>query len=109
MKRMHERLFKTTFLGAAGLAALAFSANAVSAQQMICGKRDAIIGQLKGKYGETARVMGFSQGTGVVEVYANDESGSWTILVTNPSGTSCLMAAGEAFESVDLPVGDAPA
>ncbi|MEM8698192.1 MAG: hypothetical protein AAGF44_03425 [Pseudomonadota bacterium] len=81
----------------------------VRSPQMICGKRQNIIQQLERKYGETARVMGFSQGAGVVEVYANTESGSWTILVTNPSGTSCLMAAGEAFEAMDVKLGDAPA
>lgn len=109
MKRMIGRLLKTAIVAPLGAMTLFLSADNAQAQQMVCGKRDAIIDQLKGKYGETARVMGFSQGAGVVEVYANDESGSWTILVTNPSGTSCLMAAGEAFETVDLPLGDAPA
>ena len=97
-----------TFLGTT-LAATATASLPAHAQDMICGKRQNIIKQLEAKYGETARVMGFSRGAGVVEVYANDESGSWTILVTNPTGTACLMAAGEAFEAVDAKVKDAPA
>lgn len=104
MKRMNSALVF------GGLLILGVTSTApAQAQEMICGKRQSIVKQLQAKYGETARVMGFSQGAGVVEVYANDESGSWTILVTNPSGTSCLMAAGEAFEAVDIKLGDAPA
>lgn len=96
-------------LTTAAFAGLAVAGSAGAAENMICGKRESIIDQLEVKYGETARVMGFSRGAGVVEVYANDQSGSWTILITNPSGMSCLMAAGEAFESMDFPKGEAPA
>lgn len=67
--------------------------------QAICGKRTDIVEQLEIKYGETRRSVGLQQGRGVIEVYANSETGSWTILITNARGTSCLMAAGEAFEA----------
>jgi hypothetical protein len=66
--------------------------------QAVCGKRDDIVAQLERKYGETRRSVGVQQGRGVVEVYASSVTGSWTILITNPRGMSCLMAAGEAFE-----------
>ena len=76
---------------------------------MICGERNDIIKQLKSKYGEIAQSRGLTRGTGLVELFANSNSGSWTIVITNPAGTSCLMAAGEAFEAMELPLGDAPA
>lgn len=66
--------------------------------QMVCGKRAEIIKQLESKYGETRQSLGLQQGRGIVEIYASDETGSWTILVTDPRGTSCLLAAGESFE-----------
>lgn len=66
--------------------------------QMRCGKRDVVIGHLQKKYGETQRSVGLQEGRGMVEIYANDDSGSWTILLTTPNGVSCLMAAGEAYE-----------
>ena len=77
--------------------------------QTVCGKRDDIISQLERKYGETRRSVGVQRGRGVVEVYASAETGSWTILLTDPRGMSCLMAAGEAFEidavaTVDTPI-----
>lgn len=68
--------------------------------QTVCGKRDNIVQQLQTKYGETRRSVGLQQGRGVVEVFASDKTGSWTITITNPRGLTCLMAAGEAFEAL---------
>lgn len=82
--------------------ALLLSAAAVptsAGAQTVCGKRGDIIKQLEAKYGETRRTMGVQQGRGVVEMYASAETGSWTILVTDPRGMTCLMAAGEAFQA----------
>ncbi|MEM7057019.1 MAG: hypothetical protein AAF557_05475 [Pseudomonadota bacterium] len=86
------------------VAAMPTHANA----QTVCGKRDDIIKQLKVKYGETRRTMGVQQGRGVVEMYASAETGSWTILVTDPRGMTCLMAAGEAFEADAVAEVDTP-
>lgn len=46
---------------------------------------------------------------GVVEIYASDETGSWTILVTDSRGVSCLLAAGESFEEAGDVVKENPA
>jgi hypothetical protein len=69
---------------------------------MVCGQRTEIVRQLSEKYGETRRSVGVSGGQRIVEVYASDETGSWTILITSPYGTACLVAAGEAFEPVPV-------
>lgn len=69
-----------------------------TAAPMACGKRADIVRQLGEKYGETRRSIGLSGGRSVVEVYASEATGSWTILVTGPEGTACLIAAGEAFQ-----------
>ena len=66
--------------------------------QMVCGKRADMVRQLSEKYGETRRSMGLAEGRGVVELYASEETGSWTILITSPQGTACMMAAGQAFQ-----------
>ena len=93
-------------LGALALIALpSFDAEA----QMVCGQREDIVSQLKNKYGEVRYSYGLQQGRGVVEVFANGDSGSWTILVTSPQGKSCLMAAGEAFQADEVATVDTPA
>ena len=76
---------------------------------MVCGKRAEIVRQLGEKFGETRRSAGIAQGQGVVEIYASDETGSWTILITSPQGTACLLAAGEAFEAEPVRASGKPA
>jgi hypothetical protein len=82
------------FAAVAGYALPAAPAHA----QMVCGKRTDMVRQLSEKYGETRRSMGLAEGRGVVELYASEETGSWTILMTSPQGIACMMAAGEAFQ-----------
>ena len=43
----------------------------------------------------------------MVEIYASDASGSWTILVTRPDGAACIVASGQHFELTDDPVASA--
>ena len=46
----------------------------------------------------------------LVETFASAETGTWTITVTMPTGVTCLVASGQAFEtaSVALPDTDLP-
>ena len=102
MKRaLMSALVLTTLVGIV-LPAAPAGAQMVRAQmarvQMVCGKRADMVRQLDEKYGETRRSMGLAEGRGVVELYASEETGSWTILITSPQGTACMMAAGQAFQ-----------
>lgn len=74
----------------------------IQSDGLICGKREGIVTQLENKYGETPQVMGFSKGAGVIEVYGNEDTETWTIIVTGPDGISCFMASGEAFEVMSV-------
>lgn len=93
--------------GMAGLLAVLAGGGAVA--QTVCGARAEIVARLEATYGETRRSIGLQQGRGVVEVYASEKTGSWTILVTNTRGRSCLIAAGEAFEALPIAVAETPA
>ncbi|MDO8881579.1 MAG: hypothetical protein U0934_15945 [Pseudotabrizicola sp.] len=92
---MTQTLFAFS-LGAAGLILAATAGH--SATQ--CGKRDMVLGQLTEKYGETRRSIGVAASNGVMEVFASDTSGSWTITVTRPDGLMCLVASGQGFETI---------
>ncbi len=50
-------------------------------------------------YSEIPVAMGLASNGGVIEVLAS-ENGSWTLLVTMPDGTSCVLAAGESWEAL---------
>ncbi len=85
---------------------LCLSAGPVQAQA-VCGKRDALLKQLESGYQEAPASMALAANGTVVEVTRSDK-GTWTILFTNPSGITCLMAAGEFWEELerDRPKGD---
>ena len=65
-----------------------------------CAPREMVVDRLANKYGETRQSIGLGANNAVVEVFASDASGSWTIVVTSPNGLTCLVASGQAFESL---------
>lgn len=36
----------------------------------------------------------------MVELFASDETGTWTLIVTSATGVTCMVAAGESWQSV---------
>lgn len=71
-----------------------------SAQQN-CAPRDAVVERLNDSFGEAVQSRGLAaNGQAIVETWANTESGSWTVTVTNTQGVTCLVASGEMFENV---------
>lgn len=91
------KIFMTLSLGLAG----AIIAQSAHAQGSNCADRTSIVAQLEKKYGETAQSVGLGRDNGVLEMFASTETGTWTIILTKPSGMTCLMAAGEAFQDLD--------
>lgn len=71
------------------------------AQAQNCGSRDQVIERLASKYGESRQSIGMAPQGRVVEVYASDETGTWTITVTMPNGVTCLVASGQSYENLD--------
>ena len=94
MKRFMIALIGVSFT--ALLAAPAYSA------ENICGKRDDIVSRLESGYQEFNSAMGMSTNGGLVELYTS-ENGTWTLMLSQPNGVSCLIAAGENWESFKLP------
>jgi hypothetical protein len=92
---MKELLFLTL-----GFAALAANGAQAQNQSRNCAPRDAVLERLASSYGETRQSIGLGTNNAVVETFASLETGSWTIVVTQPSGISCLVASGQAFEPV---------
>ena len=68
-----------------------------SAAQAVCGERTSLLKQLEGKFKESPISMGLASNGSIVELTKSDK-GTWTILLTNPGGVTCLIAAGEYWE-----------
>ena len=94
---MLEKLITMTI----GLGIMALAAQSVSAQNARnCGERRLVLERLTEKYGETRQSIGLAGPGQVVEVFASDQSGTWSITVTMANGITCLIASGQSFESV---------
>jgi hypothetical protein len=65
-----------------------------------CGPRDTVLTHLSNGYGETRRSIGLDARGGLLEIFASDESGSWTVTLTTPGGVTCLIASGQSFETL---------
>ena len=76
-----------------------------------CGKRDAVLSTLATQFGETRRGVGLAVNHGLVEVFASNETGSWTITITMADGMTCLIVSGENYEEIseNLPTKGDPA
>ena len=83
-----------------GIGAILLSTQNAFSQSANCAERGAIITQLAQKYGETRQSMGLAANNSVLEVFASDETGTWTITVTTTSGRTCVVASGQAFEEL---------
>lgn len=86
--------------GVVALTATLALTHAAAAQQRACAARDNVVARLAEGYGESRKSIGLGANNNVVEVFASDESGTWTITVTNPMGVTCLVASGKAFETM---------
>lgn len=94
-------MFKTIFsLSVLGLATGMISAAPANAQGRNCAPRDVVVQRLAEKYGESRQSIGIGQQGMVMETFASEESGSWTITVTMPTGMTCLMASGQSYEAL---------
>lgn len=65
-----------------------------------CGSRDAMVEALQSSYAERLTAAGLQQtqpAATVLEVWSSDTTGSFTVLITHPTGISCVVATGSDF------------
>jgi hypothetical protein len=67
--------------------------------QTLCGERANFLKHLGTNHQEAPTSMGLTSTGKVIEVLTS-EKGTWTIIITDPDGNSCLVAAGEAWEAI---------
>jgi len=70
------------------------------AQPQNCAPREVVVDRLADRFGETRHSMGLGANNAMVEVFASPISGTWTITVTTAQGITCLVASGQAFETL---------
>ncbi|HMB77729.1 MAG TPA: hypothetical protein VKN76_15130 [Kiloniellaceae bacterium] len=70
--------------------------------QVACNNRDKIIDWLGAKYKEALVATGVSDKGALVEVLTARDGTTWTILLTSPNGTSCIVETGQAWQTKPL-------
>ena len=87
-----------------GVALIGLQADPASAEQ-VCGERTKLMTHLGENYAEAPVAMGLTSAGAVIEVLTST-TGSWTFLVTYPTGQTCMVASGEGWETLPIkPVG----
>ena len=81
-----------------GLGGVVLAPGIADAQNAKCAERAMVVERLEHAYGETRQSIGLGQNNAIVETWASDSTGTWTIIVTLPDGISCLVASGESWE-----------
>ena len=85
--------------------ALFLSAPSANAEQF-CASRDTALVQLEKQFGELISGRGLAaNGKRMIELLVS-EKGSWTVLISEPDGRSCVMASGESWQGIKVLVGD---
>lgn len=79
-----------------------FTLSAAEAQMRVpCAERTDMIKLLADRYKEVPRAVGIASRNGVMEVYVS-KKGTWSVLMTNTTGKACIIAAGDAWEDVEV-------
>ena len=68
-----------------------------------CANRSEMVEKLNARFGESRQSIGLTPGGQALEIFAHAETGTWTILLTLPNGTSCMMASGHAYQAIKAP------
>jgi hypothetical protein len=71
--------------------------------QAACGERDKILAALFADHAEVPVARGLATGGVMIEVLAA-ESGTFTVLLTRPTGVSCLIMAGDFWETLPVDI-----
>jgi type IV secretory pathway VirB2 component (pilin) len=72
-----------------------------AASQMMrsCAGRSEIVKFLDSNFAEKLTAVGLINQNAILEVYAA-KSGTWTLIVTNVNGVSCVLLSGESWETM---------
>ena len=72
-----------------------------------CGVRETVVAKLQNSYSESLVAGGLQGNKNVqtmVEVWASEKTGTFTVILTNPQGISCVVATGTDFFKREAPI-----
>jgi hypothetical protein len=99
--RTRSALTRTKVTGAA-VALIAMSAipAAATTASPPCAPRPELLKQLAKQFHEQPAALGLTSNGSLIEVLTSDDGETWTIMISQPNGSSCLVAAGASWEEL---------
>ncbi len=89
-----------------GFAAAMLSWTGPANAQQACASHDEVTMQLETQFDEMIIGRGLaSAGKRMLELFVS-ETGSWTLMISEPNGRSCVLGSGESWHQLPLLVGD---
>lgn len=71
----------------------------LSQQEYNCASQSDLRNYLDEAYAEKLAAVGMVNEQTIMEIYVAD-TGTWTVVLTNPAGVSCLVLSGKGWQSV---------
>ena len=103
---MDNSFKNTTFLILTSLAlTLSYMPARATHDRPMCNTRSTIIQDIAEQHGESLKTSGASYDGSLLEVFANDETGTFTIILTRNGITGCIALDGDAYREIDVPSG----
>ncbi len=97
-------MFRPLATAAALIAVPLLASMPASSQEDFCGDRALMVQKLASEFKENPMAVGMVDQSAVLEIFVSDE-GTWTILATDTGGMSCVLSAGEGWQSQSLVIG----
>ena len=74
-------------------------AEPANAGKTVCLSREIISDRLENRHAETPQAAGLATNGQVLEVFTS-KNGSWTLVLTDAKGFSCVIASGDAWTTI---------
>ena len=68
--------------------------------QMVCADRAQVLDYLTRHYSEQRIALGVAGAGGVIELLTQADGRTWTIILSRPDGSACVLATGEDWQRV---------
>jgi hypothetical protein len=85
------------FVAVAVACVVASSVVMAQTRTVVCGQRQQIVDYLAAQYHQTRDSSGLSSSGWLLEVYVSS-TGTWTIVMSSPKGTACMVDAGDGWD-----------
>jgi len=89
---------RPVLLAACFAASMLDTGNALSGQPL-CTSHDHMIVDLATRYKETTVAVGLENRGALLELLTSADGATWSLIVTGPEGNSCIVAAGENWQT----------